>query len=143
MDLEKLVLLTCAAATWYMTGLAWFVQVVHYPLFRNVGADQFADYHALHVRRTMPVVLVPMVLELSLAILLATTSFGRNPWLDTAGAACAGFIWAITWLRQLADHEKLSGGFDQNAIEQLVRGNAVRTWAWTIHAALVFIQCLI
>ena len=143
MNTERLLVLTLAAATWWMTGLVWFVQVVHYPLFKNVGQEHFEEYHAQHVRLTMPVVLVPMVLELVLSILLAVTGYGANSLLDTAGAACAVFIWGITGVRQLADHEKLAGGYDQRAIERLVRGNAVRTAAWTVHAMIVFMQCLI
>ena len=33
-----------AAATWFMVGLIWFVQIVHYPMFANVGRDSF-DVH--------------------------------------------------------------------------------------------------
>ena len=40
------------AATAAMTGLIWFVQVVHYPLFAAVGADQFVAYEVAHQRRT-------------------------------------------------------------------------------------------
>ena len=40
------VLITCAAATWFMAGLHWFVQVVHYPLFADVGTERFIAYHA-------------------------------------------------------------------------------------------------
>ena len=32
-----LILLIHTAATWYLVGLVWFVQVVHYPLFSRVG----------------------------------------------------------------------------------------------------------
>lgn len=143
MNAERLLLLTCFAATWWMTGLAWFVQVVHYPLFKHVGEERFAEYHAQHVRLTMPVVLVPMTLELILSILLAVTAYGQNPLLDTAGAACAVFIWAITWFRQLPDHEQLSSGFEAQVHARLLRGNAVRTWAWSVHAVVVFTQCLV
>lgn len=139
---ERLVLLTCAAATWWMTGLAWFVQVVHYPLFKYVGRDEFEHYHAQHVRRTMPVVLFPMVLELLMSMLIALTSYGQNPVLDTAGAFCALFIWAITWFRQIVDHDHLAKGFEHNHHQRLLQGNAVRTWAWTMHAVIVGLQCL-
>jgi hypothetical protein len=39
---DEAVLLTCVASTLFMTGLSWFVQVVHYPLFAAVGPDAFA-----------------------------------------------------------------------------------------------------
>ena len=65
----SLLLLLNAAATLFMTGLIWFVQVVHYPLFGSVGDGGFDRYAALHARRTTWVVGPPMLLEL-------VTSFG-------------------------------------------------------------------
>jgi hypothetical protein len=32
------------AATWFMVGLIWVIQIVHYPLFTSVGSDSFAEY---------------------------------------------------------------------------------------------------
>ncbi|MDQ5964129.1 MAG: hypothetical protein QG625_283 [Cyanobacteriota bacterium erpe_2018_sw_39hr_WHONDRS-SW48-000098_B_bin.30] len=32
------------AATWFMTGLIWFVQVIHYPLYARIGEAEFAVY---------------------------------------------------------------------------------------------------
>jgi hypothetical protein len=47
-----------------MTGLIWFVQVVHYPLFDEVGQAQFTSYEARHTNLTTIVVVVPMFIEL-------------------------------------------------------------------------------
>ena len=44
-------LIICAAATWFMAGLGWIVQVVHYPLFEAVGSEGFAEYHRRHSER--------------------------------------------------------------------------------------------
>ena len=41
------ILLANAAATLFMTGVGWFVQVVHYPLLGCVGADEFRAYSAV------------------------------------------------------------------------------------------------
>jgi hypothetical protein len=55
----KYVLLLQAAATLFMTGVIWFVQVVHYPLMARVGAAGFPDYEAAHARLTGYVVVGP------------------------------------------------------------------------------------
>ena len=47
------VLLANAASTLFMVRLAWFVDVVHYPLFAEVGEERFARYHEQHKRRTL------------------------------------------------------------------------------------------
>ena len=54
----KFALLACLASTLFMTGLIWFVQVVHYPLFSEVEPGDFLRYHAAHPRRTTRVVLL-------------------------------------------------------------------------------------
>ena len=43
-----LVLVLHVAATMFMVGLIWLVQIVHYPLFAHVGADTFLAYHQRH-----------------------------------------------------------------------------------------------
>ncbi len=51
------------AAALFMTGLIWFVQIVHYPLFarvlRNTAPDAFRAYEASHANRTSFVVFPP------------------------------------------------------------------------------------
>ena len=64
-------LLACPAASLYMAGVIWTVQVVHYALFRHVGRAGWRLYHAAHTRRMTWVVLPPMVMELGTAGLLA------------------------------------------------------------------------
>ena len=57
-------------STLFMTGLIWFVQVVHYPLFNGVGLADFADYEKRHSDLTTYIVIVPMFAELISAALL-------------------------------------------------------------------------
>ena len=66
----KLILLIHIFATLFMTGLIWFVQVVHYPLFGNVGDEQFKTYEELHQRLTTWVVVPAMLVEIATAVLL-------------------------------------------------------------------------
>ena len=57
-------------ATWYMVGLIWLIQVVHYPLFANIPTTAFPAYERQNTRRTACVVIGPMLLELFSALLL-------------------------------------------------------------------------
>ncbi len=45
--------------TWYMVGLIWLIQVVHYPLFANIPTAAFPDYERQHTHRTAWVVIGP------------------------------------------------------------------------------------
>ena len=56
--------------TWYMVGLIWLIQIVHYPLFANIPAAAFPDYERQNTHRTAWVVIGPMLLELFSALLL-------------------------------------------------------------------------
>lgn len=40
------------AATLFMVGLIWFVQVVHHPLTTSEGRGEFVAYEMEHTRRT-------------------------------------------------------------------------------------------
>lgn len=127
-------LLINAAATLFMTGVGWFVQVVHYPLLAAVGADRFAAYHEAHSRLTTRVVLAPMAVELvSSFALLFDRPEGVGPAAVLAGTVLALITWASTALIQVPQHRRLS----PDGVRALVAGSWLRTLAWTAHAGLV------
>lgn len=133
-----IVLLLCAAATWFMCGLHWFVQVVHYPLFAQVGPDRFTTYHRLHSERTTLVVFPPMAVELvTSGWLLVDRPAGTSAALVAAGFALAVLTWAATALLAVPRHTELGGGFDATAHRRLVASSWVRTVAWSAHAVIV------
>ena len=130
-------LLVHATATWFMTGLIWFVQVVHYPLFAGVGEERFARYEADHTERTGWVVGPPMVVELGAGLALLRWRPETIPaWAAWLGLALLGCIWLSTALQQIPEHRRLLSGFDRGAQRRLVRSNWVRTVAWTARGLL-------
>ena len=114
----------------YLTGLIWFVQVVHYPLMGRVGEDFFLSYEQLHTRLTGWVTAPPMLVEL-----------GTGIWLWWQSGDLAGFwlynllaialIWASTFFIQVPLHNRLSRRFDAADHRRLVRSNWIRTILWT------------
>jgi hypothetical protein len=58
-------------ASLFMTGVIWFVQIVHYPLFASVGAIDFPEYERRHANRTGYVVAPVMIFELGASFVLA------------------------------------------------------------------------
>jgi hypothetical protein len=63
-------LLFQAVASFAMTGLIWFVQVVHYPLLRAVGSSGYAAHQEQHMRLTTLIVAPLMLLEAARALWL-------------------------------------------------------------------------
>jgi hypothetical protein len=131
------VLLLCAASALVMTGVIWFVQVVHYPLFDGVPPAAWPAYHARHTRRTGHVVIGPMVVELATAVaLVADRPAGVPASLTIAGLACAVAAWALTLGVASPDHGHLGRGWDARVARRLVVLGWGRTAAWTGHAAV-------
>ncbi len=124
--------LICALSACAMTGVIWFVQVVHYPLFTAVGEAGWTTYHAGHTRRTGYVVVPFMTAELVSAGVLAT----RGTALAIVGLALAAATWALTFALAVPDHGRLEHGFDATAARRLVTAGWLRTAAWSAHAAV-------
>lgn len=138
-----LVLLVHAAATLFMAGLAWFVQVVHYPLFAEVapaapaGSDPWPAYAAAHVRRTTWVVGPPMLLEAACSVLLvAAPPEGVPAWMTWIGVGLLAVVWLSTGLLQVPAHGRLAHAFDAEVHRRLVRSSWLRTAGWTARGAL-------
>ena len=126
-------LLVHAAATGFMAGLIWFVQVVHYPLFAAVGGDRLREYEIQHARRTTRVVMPVMVIELATAIWIL--------WSDptpaaAVGAALLGVIWGSTALLQVPLHGRLARTGRVDLVSPLVRSNWIRTVGWSLRLPL-------
>lgn len=134
----NLLLLVNAAATWFMVGLIWFVQLVHYPLFRAVGERGYAAYQVQHMNLTGAVVGPPMVIEAITALLLALSpppQAGR--WEMPLGLGLLIVIWIATAVWSVPRHAILAQGFDADAHTALVVSNWLRTLLWTARGALV------
>ncbi len=122
----------------YLCGLIWFVQIVHYPLFAEVGAADFPRYHERHSTLTTRVVALPMLLDLGLSGLLIwrhPPGFAA-PW-TWLGFALTLITWACTFGLAVPLHRRLGAGHDGAVIARLVATNWPRTVAWTAHLALL------
>ncbi len=137
-QLLRLLFLIQLGSTLFMTGLIWFVQVVHYPLMAGIGRGEFCRYEARHRVLTSWVVGPPMLLELATAALFVWAQPWNLPvWSSWVGLALVGVIWASTVWLQVPCHELLSQEFDAAAQQRLVVTNWVRTIAWSVRAGLL------
>lgn len=137
-----------AAVTLFMVGVIWFVQVVHYPLFARVGSG-YATYQIEHMRRTGWVVIPPMLAEAGLVFLITVGSLlplgfdtSLSPVGASVGAGLLAVVWGSTFFVQVPLHERLARGFDAELAGQLVRGNWIRTLAWTGRGLLALVWLL-
>lgn len=123
-----------AVSTWYMVGVIWFVQVVHYPLFSKVGTSGFSDYSQVHASLTTWVVGPAMVAELALA-LVTVFHLPTDP-VSLLSLALVVLIWISTATLSVPQHASLSSGWNEAAWRKLVKTNWIRTIAWSLKGAL-------
>lgn len=134
----RIVVLAQVASTLFMTGLIWFVQIVHYPLFAQTGRREFQNYERRHTSLTTWVVGPPMLIEGATSIVpflfpqAATLSLRFS-----AGLALVVFIWLSTALVQVPCHNALSREFHPAVHRRLVASNWFRTVAWSLRGVLV------
>ena len=136
--LANLILCLNFISTWYMVGLIWMVQAVHYPLFSRVGAEHYVDYQQLHQKWITPVVGVPMIVELVTAILLLKyLPSTASPSLVWVALGLLIVVWLSTAFLQVPCHNQLSQSFDEQAHRRLVSSNWIRTVSWTLRGAIL------
>jgi len=141
---SRSLLVTQILATAMMTGIIWFVQIVHYPLFLKVPLEGFVSYEQSHTVRTGLVVAPLMLLEMGTAIGLVglslfsgeKTTVGLSP-LHLGALGCLLLIWASTFLIQVPLHQLLEQRADPKAMELLVSTNWIRTILWSIRLGLL------
>lgn len=134
----KIILIANLISIVFMTGIIWLIQLVQYPFFAQVGAENFSKYHTSHRFWITPVVAPAMLVELITSILLVfyppKNIDSKLIWL---GLFLTLTVWASTFFLQVPIHEKLAYGFDADAHRFLVNSNWIRTVAWSLHGVLV------
>ncbi|APZ96013.1 hypothetical protein [Fuerstiella marisgermanici] len=134
---EKLTLLIHVFATVFMVGLIWFVQIVHYPLFSKIGADQFTAYEKLHQQMTTWVVGPAMLIELVTGVILVKYPPAESTTLTWIGLGLIVLIWISTAALSVPAHNLLAIEYTDTAYHKLVATNWIRTIAWSGRGILV------
>jgi len=126
------------SSTFFMVGLIWFVQTVHYPLHAHVGTESFTNYQNHHMSRTGLIVGMPMTVEALTSIYFLLNPFHPVPsWPFEIGGCLLLLIWVCTGLVQVPLHQRLSIQFDSKLHKRLVLTNWIRTIFWTARGVIV------
>ncbi|MGA1074316.1 MAG: hypothetical protein ACO307_04175 [Ilumatobacteraceae bacterium] len=130
------IVISHAAATWFMVGLIWTIHVVHYPLFSEVGAAEYVDFQAAHVERIGTLLLIPWAVEgvTAAAILVISVAARDRRYLVPAviGAVAMGVVLVVSGFWSAPAHADLADGFDADVHGRLMAADLVRTVAWTV-----------
>lgn len=116
-----------------MCGLCWFVQIVHYPLFKNINASDFPAYQKKNYATgfiTVPI----MIIELGTCIWLLYINQNE---LFLANAILLAIIWWSTFVFQIPIHQQLLKTPIHQLMNKLIRTNWIRTLSWTVRSILL------
>ena len=136
----KLILLGNFGSTLFMVGLIWFVQIVHYPLYANVGREQFPEYERLHNQLTTWVVGPAMLLEVITAAILLKFPLRDSASLAWFGAGLLAVIWITTATLSIPAHNALISEFSMTQYHKLVSTNWIRTVGWSMRGVIVAVM---
>jgi hypothetical protein len=126
-----------AACTWFMVGLIWVIQRVHYPSMHYIEPDRFAPFEKYHCDAIGSIVAPCMLLEAISSAALAMHCNGPWQWaVLIAGWGLLAILWGSTFWIQVPLHARLQLGKNPDTIDRLVRTNWIRTVAWSIRGAL-------
>ena len=121
-----------------MTGLIWLIQIVHYPLFKVVGKNEFQTYHNGHSLMITPLVGTVMIIELISSILLVVfPPKNASITIPIIGVILLFIIWASTAFLQIPHHNALSKAYELEAHNLLVQTNWIRTIVWSMRGFLL------
>lgn len=122
-------------SSFFLCGLIWTVQLVHYPMFHSLEKESFVSHMNLHKSRISLIVVPVMLAELGSSAWLALFADSIRGY-HIAGFIIILLIWIVTFLMQVPQHNRLSDGKDEEVIRKLVSGNWIRTALWSAKSIL-------
>ena len=122
-------------STLFMCGLCWFVQVVHYPLFKEINRSEFSNYERKNLLYTSFVAIPIMAIEgLSGLYLL----YLNQDFLHLINVILLVVVGLSTFIFQAPLHLKLLINPSFFLITKLIRTNWIRTVVWSVRSGLMF-----
>lgn len=124
-----------AFSCFFMTGLIWLVQMVHYPAYRFMNISVFKNYQNFHTTTITFVVGPIMVLEIFTGLsILVLQKFSLFSSINFLGLV---LIWIATLVWSVPKHGQLAQGYNHLVIESLISTNWARTVLWTLRSILI------
>jgi len=124
-------------ATSALFGAIWYIQLVHYPLYRFVGEKEFSAYHLRNIWATACVVVPLMLLEFLTGLWMWWYAAGLQKILFLVGLILIGVCWITTLFVQIPCHLILIRAKEERIVNRLIQMNWIRTLAWSLRVGLL------
>jgi hypothetical protein len=128
------------AVSWGLLVLIWLVQIIIYPAFDRIPAEDFRAFHRWYTVRIAAIVAPPMIGEALLTLHWIWSQPRATPAL--AATTLVAVVWLSTFGLQVPLHRRLQQGKAEDLIRRLVATNWVRTLAWSAKAVVVTINAV-
>lgn len=129
------------AATWFLVGIIWMIQLIHYPSFSSIDTAKYANFQQTHMRGMGRLIGLPWLIEgLAVLALFAVAPDFPTRLLALVGGLLEATVIGVTILSSIPAHEALSTGYSPTAHERLLRSNWVRTAAWTARGIIAIVM---
>lgn len=120
-----------------MVGVIWFVQIVHYPLYKKIK-EGFPSYERMHLRYASYLLSPVLIVELITALfVVGCASPGEMAELAAYNLIILILIWITTLLFQISQHQKLAIKFSLHQHKMLLMSNWIRVVLWSARGVLV------
>ena len=124
-----------AISAFFLTGMIWTIQIVHYPSFHYIDKISFTNFHHFHERRISIIVMPLMLIELTTSTALYINNMSSIVF--ALNLLIVALIWCSTFFVQVPIHSILSQKKDKKLIEKLVNTNWIRTFLWSMRMLLI------
>jgi hypothetical protein len=132
---NNLIYITHAFSCFFMTGLIWLIQCIHYPSYKYIDPTKFSTYQNFHTTTITFIVGPVMVLEIFTGMsILFDQKLNALSSVNFIGLV---LIWLATAFFSVPLHGKLSLGYDAVTIHSLISTNWIRTFFWTTRSFLI------
>ncbi len=132
-DLFQVLTVLQAFSCFFMAGLIWLIQLVHYPGLAFVDSKRFLEFHSFHSKKITFIVLPIMTVELVTAFLLSLSWNQIFIWNFISVIT----LWVLTGLVSVPIHNSLTAAMDLKKIHRLVITNWFRTAVWTVRSIAI------
>jgi hypothetical protein len=136
MPWTRWILLAYLALSLYDAGMSWVLQLMHYPLYHQVGAAEFSQYIRLNNQRAVVPAILPALATLGVSLLM----MWRRPIVVPPAMVTTAVLLNVAVLISTAIWQgRLHGqlvrtGKSEAAINLLVATNWIRTAAFSVQA---------
>ena len=127
-------------STFFLTGLIWVIQLVHYPSFLYIDEKNFPSFESFHTKSISLIVLPTMIFELISGAYLYIVK--PNTEYDIFLFSLLILIWFSTFFLSVPLHGKLSIKKDIKVINRLIYTNWPRTIFWSLRSILLILTIL-